>query len=179
MADVALDEVVERVRRLIADPAGDSQVFDRTEVEEVLGMFRFDAVQYPLDYTTENLNGALGGRFFSAGVGSWADDAVLTDINGNEVVLTVDDVADLQAGTWSFFDIQGGVPYYVTGRSYDLYGAAADLLRRQAAQMKLQYDLSVGDLSVSRSQKQKNLLEMAATYDRRRRAVSVRVEATL
>jgi hypothetical protein len=179
MADVTLDTLVDRLRKLVADPAGDRQVFDRDEIEEVLATFRWDAVQYPLDYSVENLGGALGGRFFSAGVGSWADDAALTDINGNNVVIGVNDLVDLQSGTWSFFNIQAGVPYYVTGRSYDLYGAAAELLRRQAAKMKLQYDLSVGDLSVSRSQKQRNLLEMADTYDRRRRAVSVRVDAVL
>jgi hypothetical protein len=62
---------------------------------------------------------------------------------------------------------QGGSARYLTGRSYDLYGAAADVLEAWAANVALQFDFAEDDQSYKVSQKQRQLLRLAGHYRQR------------
>lgn len=72
--------------------------------------------------------------------------------------------ADYQRGIVTFGANQAGTAYYLTGRSYDLFGAAADIWRMKASHFAEQFDFSTDNHSVSRSQRVKHCLEMAEMY---------------
>lgn len=72
--------------------------------------------------------------------------------------------ADYSRGIVSFAANTLGTAYYVTGRSYDLYAAAADVWRTKAAQSAKVFDVSTDNHSLSRSQIMKQALEMADYY---------------
>ncbi|MBI4496850.1 MAG: hypothetical protein HY689_02985 [Chloroflexi bacterium] len=74
--------------------------------------------------------------------------------------------ADYQRGIVTFTADQRGTSYFLTGRAYDLYGAAADLLTAWAAREKLQFDFSTDGQRFHRSQKVKMLMQMAVEYRR-------------
>lgn len=73
--------------------------------------------------------------------------------------------ADYARGLISFTSNQAGTVYYLTGRSYNLNGAAADIWRMKAAAVADQFDFSTDNHSMSRSQRIKNYLNMAAMYE--------------
>jgi hypothetical protein len=73
--------------------------------------------------------------------------------------------ADYARGVVTFGSDQAGTAYYLTGRSYDLNAAAADIWRTKAAQASKRFDFSSDNHSVSRSQLMKNALEMASYYE--------------
>lgn len=61
--------------------------------------------------------------------------------------------------------LQGPIrPVMARGRTYDIYGAAADALEVQAAQVAQHFDFQTEGLSYSRSQKHEQLLKQAALY---------------
>jgi hypothetical protein len=78
---------------------------------------------------------------------------------------TADYTPDYARGVVTFTNNQDGTAYYVTGRSYDLNAAAADIWRTKAAQAAKRFDFSTDNHSVSRSQLYKHALEMAAYYE--------------
>lgn len=55
-------------------------------------------------------------------------------------------------------------PIYLNGRSYDVYGAAADALEIQAAQVSQDFDFQTEGVSYSRSQKHEQLTKQAERY---------------
>lgn len=57
-------------------------------------------------------------------------------------------------------------PVRLSGRKYDLYGAAAAALRIQAAQVAQHFDVSTDGVDYKRSQKHEQLLAQAATFAR-------------
>ena len=71
--------------------------------------------------------------------------------------------ADLLTGHWQFAETANW-PLYVTGYSYDVYGAGADLLEEWAGIVKLKFDFSRGDQKLSRSQMIASLLQLADSY---------------
>lgn len=105
-------------------------------------------------------------------VGDWDTSAVLQDAAGT--VLTPA-TSDLVSGYWTFSTDPGGL-VYLTGATYDLYAAAADLLDAWAAQTKLAYDYSQNGQQFVRSQQTKAILTLAATYRRKRRPRHTRWE---
>jgi hypothetical protein len=72
--------------------------------------------------------------------------------------------ADYALGVITFGVSTGGSIYFVTGRSYDLYGAAADVWRAKAGQAAKAYDVSTDNHRLSRSQMMDHCLKMADYY---------------
>lgn len=72
--------------------------------------------------------------------------------------------ADYARGVVSFAANTLGSVYYLTGRSYDLNAAAADVWRAKAGQAAKVYDLSTDNHSLSRSQIMAQALQMADYY---------------
>lgn len=69
-------------------------------------------------------------------------------------------------GQIQFSSNQSGSVYYLTGRSYDLNAAAADVWRRKAAHVApTSFDFSTDNHSVNRSQVYKHSLEMADYFE--------------
>jgi len=69
---------------------------------------------------------------------------------------------------------QMGTALYLTGWSYDLNGAAADLWQERAGALAERADVSAGDNSIKRSQMMGHALDMAEYYRRQARARTVR-----
>lgn len=86
------------------------------------------------------------------------------DVNG----LTVDSAeytVDYQRGVVSFTEDTAGTAYYVTGRYYDLEGAAADVWRRKQSHYAKAVNFSTKVHSLSRAQLYEHAREMAELFE--------------
>jgi hypothetical protein len=72
--------------------------------------------------------------------------------------------ADYANGIINFTANTAGTPYYLTGTSYDVYGAAADVWRMKSGHHAQSIDFSTDNMSVKRGQLMKNDMEMANYY---------------
>lgn len=94
----------------------------------------------------------------------------VTDSLGNAVAPTV----NYQMGHLSFGTVnQGGTTYYLTARAFDVSAAAAQVWKAKAAHVADAYDFSADGHSMSRSQLQKQYLQMASLYAGESAPVSV------
>lgn len=71
---------------------------------------------------------------------------------------------DYQRGMVTFAADTAGSARYADARTYNVYAAAADLLEAWAAREALSFDIQTEDQRLTRSQKQKQLLTLAAEY---------------
>jgi len=72
---------------------------------------------------------------------------------------------DYRRGVVQFAADTSGTTYYLTGRSYDLDAAAADVWRRKASHYASSFDFSTDNHSVTRSQVYAHCLEMASFFE--------------
>lgn len=89
----------------------------------------------------------------------WIEDSTGTDQG------TANWSADYQRGIVTFTADQAGSARYLSGRAYDVYGAAAELLRSWANREKLSFDFETDGQRFKRSQKAQLLQQMAAEYE--------------
>jgi hypothetical protein len=167
----------ERLRLLVGDAGGVNQVFSDDDLDAFLDRTRYDAREFQLGYALAAPGYSLANYFF-APVGDWADDVVLRDNNGTTITLGGQDVADLVRGSWSF-NTPRLWPLWISGTTVDLYSAAEQVCLAWAAKVAIQHDLSTSGLSLSRSQKQRGLLDQAKQFAKKKRASSVVFEAAL
>lgn len=161
--------LIARVRVLIADPEGATEQFTNQDVQDALddGARRRDVYHASLtpEYTVAS-GGAVTYLDYWADGGFWETDAVLQD--GAYATLTPA-ASDYLTGHWTFATSQTP-PVYLTGKQYDPYGAAADLLDAWMAVVKLDMDfLSMG--RTFKGSQQLDLLEKLANRYRRRQWV--------
>ena len=171
MARTTMSALIDRVRRLINDPAGADEVWTDDEVQDWLDAHRDEVIEVELAYATQLVAGVTVVLEYAAEMGGWDDDAALTDANGD--TLTADSI-NLVAGRWTFDEHQQP-PVYLTGRNYDVYAAAADALEARAAQVALAYDFSADGASYHRSQQGEALLRLARQYRGRSRPTIARM----
>ena len=73
---------------------------------------------------------------------------------------------DYRRGQFQFSADQGGTAYYLTGRSYDLNAAAADVWRKKAAHYApTSFNFSTDNHSVSKSQVYEHCVQMAEHFE--------------
>jgi hypothetical protein len=72
---------------------------------------------------------------------------------------------DYRRGVVQFAADTSGTTYYLTGRSYDLDAAAADVWRRKASHYASSFDFSTDNHSISRSQLYQHAMEMASVFE--------------
>ncbi len=73
--------------------------------------------------------------------------------------------ADYRRGMFTFVNSAGGTSIYMTGRSYDMNAAAADVWRRKAAHYApSSFDFSTDNHSISRAQVYDHAMEMAEFF---------------
>ncbi len=166
-------DLISRVRLLVADPAGASQVFDDQAVQNALDRHQI-VVRYA-ELRAEPTFGATGlYQDYYAGMGDWEADEALYDA---AYIALTPSAADRLTGHWTF---EAGQlpPVYIVGKSYDMYAAAADLLEAWAAREKLNFDFDTDGQSFKRSQKAAALLALAREYRRQQRPASVAMVRT-
>lgn len=99
---------------------------------------------------------------FRAPYGFWEADAVIASGSG----ATTPDTIDAINGVWSF-TAAPGTTLYITGRAYDFWGTAANLLEERAASVAHEFDFGTDQQMFNRSQKVKNMLLVAREFGRR------------
>lgn len=176
---------------MIADPAGASQQFSDQDVQDKLDELRNDVWYEPLHVAPAIVNAASTNSVPSMVFADyysdsqwWEDDAILqgnsTSTHAAWVVLTPT-ASDLIVGHWSFeatslaqlfangtFPDQYP-PVWATGKTYDLNGAAADLLEFWAATLTGKYDITVDGQTLRRSQLMQAKFALATQYRRKAR----------
>lgn len=155
------DALVARIRKMIADPAGADQQFTDADIIIALDERSDEARYYPLDEKpTIDSDGNVTYLTFDAPVGNWDTAVILTD--GDYDVLTPA-TSDYVLGRWTFA-AEPDLPVLITGTTYDLYGAAGDLLLQWAAAEACAFDVSADDLDLKRSQKMEMRTAQARAY---------------
>ena len=140
------------------------------QIQDILDIHRRDVVFEQLQmYPNQVASGSLSYLDYRSGFGFFEE------TTGGTAVFYVQDstgstissgyTADYRRGTALFSSDQRGTVYYLTGRSYDLQAAAADLWRRKGAHYATAFDFSTDNHSVTRSQAYKHCLEMADFYE--------------
>lgn len=158
-----------RVRLLINDtlPLGSGQIFSDQDIQDVLDAGRTDLVNVPLvgqpTYTGSTIQYL---NYYADGWTDWETDYVL-----NQYLTAPVTPASTEPITGLFtFAANTLPPVYITGKSFDIYRSAADLLQRWAAKWALLYSVNVDGQSLQRNQAHKALTDLAKFYRLQQRA---------
>ena len=164
-ARASMTELITRIRGLIHDPAGTSTTFTDQEIQDALDTWRDEARYLELTPLETLAPTGIIYRDYAAERGLWEADEILVDAAYEPLTPAT---ADRLTGRWTFDD-HTPPPVYITGKTYDLHGAAADLLEQWAAAEKLSFDFGADGAQYRRSQKVEMLLQLAAQYRGRQR----------
>ncbi len=155
-----MGDLIARVRLLVNDPAGTSAVFTDQEIQDALDAHRRDVRYLPLaEAPTYGAGGTVSYLEYFAGRSNWEADAVVQD--GDYTTLTPASV-DYTGGIVTFATNQDP-PLTMTGKTYDLYAAAADIVTAWQAKVARDYDFSAQGQTFHRSQMLRSLGELAQT----------------
>lgn len=141
------------------------------QIQDVLDMRRNDVIYEPLTvYPTPTTAGFYiyrdyrsGSKFFEQSTGG-TEIFYVQNIAGETIPLA-DYTPDYRRGQILFADDQEAEVFFLTGRSYDLNAAAADIWRRKASHYSGAFDFSTDNHSVTRSQIYQHCLEMAEHFE--------------
>jgi hypothetical protein len=174
MARTTMTRLIDRVRTLTyAGTAeytvGTASFWDADHVQEVLDANRRDVYRANLHIQETYDAGAVQYKVYEAHLSEWetTDGGTATFVvqtSPGVTVGTASYTADYQRGVVTFTSDQAGAAYLVTGRVYDIYAAAADLLEAWAAREARQYEVETPAVRAMRQQKMKQLLSMAGQY---------------
>lgn len=162
-------DLITRVRTLVGDEAGANQALTDQQIQDAMDTHRWEARYMPLTGIVSYESGVPVYKTWQAPWGQWESDAQLTDTQYGGCTPTV---SDFLAGRWTFAQSQTVV--YLTGWTYDLYAAAADLLEAWAGKVSTEFDFTADGASFHRSQKAEALRTLAEKY---RRKQQIRVVA--
>jgi len=163
--------IIPRVRLLINDPGGTSEIFHDQDIQDVLDASRQDIGNAPLTAYPTYTAGTLKYLDFYHDLGDWEDGAVLKQYL---TVLVTPSVSEPIVGHWEF-TANTYPPVFITGSTHDVYRAAADLLERWAAKWVLNFDFSSDSQSFKRSQAADMLQKLAHTYRLKQRAITIQM----
>lgn len=185
----SMAQLITRVRLLISDPnpppSGGSLQFQDQDVQDTLDESRDDLRYEPLLIAPTIVNTASTGNqpqtifvnYYSK-FQWWEQDAVVQGYSGGQawVVLTPSQ-ADYITGRWWFESasleftaptVPGQLPpVFATGKVYDVYAAAADLLEMWAGALASAYAISANGKSLHREQMGQARLKLAEVYRRK------------
>ena len=167
MARTSMAQLISLVRDLIGDPAGAEQTFSDDQIERSLDVHRWEFRYLPLKPLPTVVLGNTEYRNWYSDEQYWEADATLYDGAYTQLAPSSSDPIH---GRWSFSAHQPTV--LITGKVYDPYGAAADLLEMWAGRVALEFDVDADGASMRRSQKQQMLRALAAQYRRQQRVVT-------
>lgn len=178
----SLKDVATRVRQLIGDPSDDwptvsaTPLFTDQQVQDQLDIYRYNARFIPLRIAPTFQPGGITHFWdYFAEYGYWEADAVIYD-NAFNVITTAQTLVsqDLLTGHWVFQDNPGASPIpgpygqqpvvRLTGKTYDVYAAAADLLELKLPLVAGNYDFTSNNQSFKASQEFMALTKLVAQY---------------
>ena len=162
--------LISRVRLLINDPSSVSQQFSDQVIQDVLDESRMNVFNAALKAQPTFSGSSITYLNYEMELGQWEDDLVLKQY------LTVDVTSSLATsdninGLWTF-STSTFPPVFLTGKTYDIYRAAAELLERWSASWVMSYSFSSDGQSFQRQQVSGMLLNLAQKYRMKQRATS-------
>jgi hypothetical protein len=163
MARTTLAALITRLRRLISDPAGASQAWTDDELQEALDVYQCHHRYCRLGQEESRAPGTGSityKRFFTDDIGDWESDVEIVNATWTPVTPTSSDYIN---GRFEFAT-EPDWPLTINGKTYDLYGAAADVLDAWAAKVKCEIDFRSEGQDLKQSQKADRMLELALTY---------------
>lgn len=111
---------------------------------------------------TYGVGGSVTYTEYSTGLKNWEDTPTIQDSAGSAITAgTTTYGFDTNTGVATFVADTGGSAYYITGKTYNLYRAAAQVWERKAAYYATAYDFSSDNHSLKRSQIADGCLRMA------------------
>lgn len=140
-------------------------------IQDILDIHRRDVIFEQLQmFPNQVASGSLSYKDYRSSFGFFEETTGGTAVfyvqdSTGVTIGTANYTPDYRRGTALFASDQRGSVYYLTGRSYDLQAAAADVWRRKASHYASQFDFSTDNHSVTRSQAYKHCLEMAEFYE--------------
>lgn len=145
--------LITEVRWAVGDTAA-APVFSDDQVQDALDDARTWHEDERIDHVTFDYD---TNRYGAVQAYDRWESAVLKTALGEVLAPTT---SDLKEGRWTFAPGLVDPAVYVTGWTYDVKAAAVQVVDWWLAKLKLEYDVSVGGDSFSRSQKVKNLTEL-------------------
>lgn len=164
-ARATMAALITRLRLMVGDTAGASQVFSDQEMQDALDMHCEDwryqgceplptysgtGIQYLTWLAEDNDDEEI--RF-------WETDAILCDANYNTLTPSA---SDFMAGRFTFTEHHDSV--LITGKSYEMTEAAGEIIQAWMGKVKFEYDLTADGNSLKRSQKLEHLKQLAQQY---------------
>lgn len=172
----SMADLISRVRDLIGDPAGSTQEFTDQQIQNALDAHGFDHTREELSAVSSvDTAGVTTYLSYLSDEGFWEGDVLLQ----TGTYQTVDDASvpvnvsavDYTLGRWGF-NATMQPPVYITGRTYDVYAAAADVLELWLAKVKLDYDFLSSGRTFKRSQQIAGLESLIYRYRCRQRLIT-------
>jgi hypothetical protein len=165
--------LITRVRNLIGDPEGAAQVFTDDDIEESLD-YHYDTVNFASLEVEPTLTSSTTTytRYHAPDrVGDWEEDAVL--YNSSYTALATD-TEDYIRGRW-VLTTSTTPPVYIVGQTYDVNAAAADLLKKWANKLKLEYSGTIDGRTLNRDEQYRNLMRSAREFESKARPHTLRL----
>ncbi|MGZ3677033.1 MAG: hypothetical protein ACXWQR_00515 [Ktedonobacterales bacterium] len=164
----SMTDLITRVRVLIGDGnpvSGNPYQFGDQDIQDALDLKRVwvrSAVLRPAPSLTSN--GIISYQDYFADQGNWESDVVIQDAAFH--ILSDMSASDYLTGQWTWNLASPGKipPIFITGKFYDIYGAAADLLEKWAAFAMRAYDVTMDGTTLRRSQMAQGMLTQAKQY---------------
>ena len=159
--------LIARTRLLINDTAGATQVFTDQDVQNVLDESRTDLYNQPLipQWTYSGSTPVVLDYLAPTQLGDWEDDIVLKQYL---TVVVTPSLTDDIVGHWQFAQTTLP-PVFITGKTFDIYRSAADLLERWAARMALRFNVTADGQTLHLEGMSTQLLNLARRYRRKQR----------
>jgi hypothetical protein len=163
-----MSALISRVRLLINDTAT-TPVWSDQQIQDIMDEARADMYNIALIPKPTFSGSSVSYLDYFSELGGWEDDYVLKQYL--TVVVTAASAEPI-AGHFHFSS-NTFPPLYITGKLFDVYRSAADLLERWASQYTLQFDFSSDGQSFHVSQVQDQLRKQAQAMRRQQRATTI------
>jgi hypothetical protein len=157
-----------RVRLLINDTQSPPVFFDQ-DIQDVLDESRVDVLNGTMRYQPTYSGTTILFLDYFTELGGWEDGMLLKQYL---TVLVTPSLVEPIAGHFQFA-ASTFPPVFISGKLYDVYRAAADLLERWAAKWVLRYNVNVDGQGLQRNQVQRGLQTLATTYRKKQRAGTI------
>lgn len=167
----SMTALIARVSALVNDSS--NSVFSTDVVQDALDLQRLDLFQVELQAVPRLTASGAAWLDYFADSDSWEADAVLDDGTWTAISSGLY-TPDYLTGRWTFAASQTP-PVYLTGKTYDVYAAAADLCEQRAGLVAEQFSFSTPHGSVSLGQKFTNWSALAAQYRAQARVRQIRL----
>ena len=166
-----MNALIGRMRILVNDPSGSSQNFTDQTIQDVMDESREDIKNLALVPKVTFSGSTMQYLDYYSRLTNWEDDYVIKQYLTVDITSSVTTAEPISAH-W-YFSTTKLPPIYISGKTYDIYRAAADLLERLAAQYMLRFDFTTDGQSFRASQMHDKILDMALHYRMKQRARSI------